>query len=554
MIKKSFSTKLFSRYSDPFNNDKFIYSILGLLILFLLAARIHLLSFPFERDEGEYAYMGKLILDGHAPYTLAYNMKLPGTYYMYALSMWLFGKSIVGVHIGLTIISLSSTVLVFFISKHFVSKLGAIISCATFGILATSWTLLAQAAHANHFVTFFALLGIYILLQIYKKQKEKLLHYFISGLFFSLAFICKQSGLFFLFFGFTIIFIKEFKNSALKNILKKLLLYSIGFVGPLIIMLLYFYLFGDFKRFWFWTITYLSEYNNQVPISEAFDYFKTSIQIITGRYSSLGYVAIWIVSIIGIPFIFINMGSKRNKLIIFLFFILSFLTIVPGFYFRPHYFITLLPVVGLLVAGFFEFFNNLFIHKIKLPLFAFLNFFIFIILVGLGVNSNFDYLFTRNNNISCKLIYGPNPFIESLEIGDFLQKNTTKEDKIATIGSEPQICFYADRYSATGYIYTYNLVELHPYALSMQKEMAQEIESNKPKYILFVNIWMSWLDRPSSEKYLINWAQNYISQNYKLVGLCDVMPYEYSSLKIYDQLNGYQPKSQDLIYIYERLK
>lgn len=35
---------------------------------------------PLERDEGEYAYAGQLMLQGIPPYQLAYNMKLPGTY------------------------------------------------------------------------------------------------------------------------------------------------------------------------------------------------------------------------------------------------------------------------------------------------------------------------------------------------------------------------------------------------------------------------------------------------------------------------------------------
>ena len=39
---------------------------------------IRLLGIPLERDEGEYAYAGQLILQGIPPrYKLAYNMKFP---------------------------------------------------------------------------------------------------------------------------------------------------------------------------------------------------------------------------------------------------------------------------------------------------------------------------------------------------------------------------------------------------------------------------------------------------------------------------------------------
>ena len=40
--------------------------------------RIRFLAIPLERDEGEYAYAGQLMLQGIPPYRLAYNMKFPG--------------------------------------------------------------------------------------------------------------------------------------------------------------------------------------------------------------------------------------------------------------------------------------------------------------------------------------------------------------------------------------------------------------------------------------------------------------------------------------------
>ena len=68
---------------------------LVVLLVLLLAAfiRFRLLDMPLERDEGEYAYAGQLILQGIPPYELAYNMKLPGTYFVYALGMAVFGET-----------------------------------------------------------------------------------------------------------------------------------------------------------------------------------------------------------------------------------------------------------------------------------------------------------------------------------------------------------------------------------------------------------------------------------------------------------------------------
>jgi hypothetical protein len=56
------------------------YALLALVMLLTCAIRIHLRNIPLERDEGEYAYSGQLMLQGVPPYKLAYTMKLPGTH------------------------------------------------------------------------------------------------------------------------------------------------------------------------------------------------------------------------------------------------------------------------------------------------------------------------------------------------------------------------------------------------------------------------------------------------------------------------------------------
>ena len=68
--------------------------LLVVVVMALVAlVRWRLVDMPLERDEGEYAYAGQLILQGIPPYQQAYNMKFPGTYYAYALSMGLFGET-----------------------------------------------------------------------------------------------------------------------------------------------------------------------------------------------------------------------------------------------------------------------------------------------------------------------------------------------------------------------------------------------------------------------------------------------------------------------------
>src|SRR5438445_4596961 len=84
----------------------------------VLWARIRLSGLPLERDEGEYAYTGQLLVHGIPPYKLAYSMKFPGTAAVYALVMSIFGQSATGIHIGLIFINLVAVGLIFLLGRE----------------------------------------------------------------------------------------------------------------------------------------------------------------------------------------------------------------------------------------------------------------------------------------------------------------------------------------------------------------------------------------------------------------------------------------------------
>src|SRR5262249_58180156 len=48
-----------------------------------------------------------------------------------------------------------------------------------------------------------------------------------------------------------------------------------------------------------------------------------------------------------------------------------------------------------------------------------------------------------------RFIYGRNPFPESVEVARYIRERSAPGDRIAVVGSEPQIYFYAHRRSAT---------------------------------------------------------------------------------------------------------
>jgi hypothetical protein len=162
---------------------RFCAVTLLLIIAFFAVIRFHLRDVPLERDEGEYAYAGQLILQGIPPYVLAYNMKLPGTYAAYALMMSAFGQTTAGIHLGFLVVNSVTIFLMYLLAAQLLGKLDGLVAAASYGVLSINRSVLGLQAHATHFVVICAVAGIILLLHAVEKQRARRAFYlFLSGL------------------------------------------------------------------------------------------------------------------------------------------------------------------------------------------------------------------------------------------------------------------------------------------------------------------------------------------------------------------------------------
>jgi hypothetical protein len=199
----------------------------------------------------------------------------------------------------------------------------------------------------------------------------------------------------------------------------------------------------------------------------------------------------------------------------FLFF--SALALCPGFYFRTHYFILALPGVSLLAGAAISKLSD--ILAARMILIKFVPLLLFAVALSLPILLDKKVFFEVSPNVACGMIYPENAFLESVRIAEYVRDHTGPDDTIAVLGSEPEIYFYSHRHSATGYIYTYGLMEPQKYAHQMQEEMIREIEGARPKYLISVAMVYSWLRRPDSEQ---AWANEYTAQNYAVAGFVNI--------------------------------
>ena len=120
------------------------------------------------------------------------------------------------------------------------------------------------------------------------------------------------------------------------------------------------------------------------------------------------------------------------------------------------------------------------------------------------------------------------------------------------MGSEPQICFYANRRSVTGYIYTYGLMETNAPSRRMQKEMIDEIEGGRPEILVMVELRASWLATKESEKTIFHWMEKYSHDFYDTIGVVNFLPSGTSESHWGDDAARFHVGPGDAIYVMKR--
>ena len=489
---------------------------LGLLLVLLFVGfiRVRLLDMPLERDEGEYAYAGQLILQGIPPYELAYNMKLPGTYYAYASGMAVFGQTRAGVHLTLLAANALTIVMVFLLARKLSGPVAGLAAGASYGLMSVSPAVLGTAAHATQFVVLFAVPGTWALWHALLTNVRRT--FFFSGLLYGLAFLMKQPGLCFGLFGATVIVARAVRNRALleRHFLSALAGFSAGLALPFLFFCLTALIAGDFARFWFWTFDYASNYATANSFASGMR--NLGVRLRDQLPTCAGF---WILAGLGLLF---AMRCRKQRLEMAFaagLLVFSFLGMLPGFTFREHYSVLLLPALALMAGAAVQLSRSMASRWLgAVP----------VVLFGGALVWNVwlqrQVFFQLDPFQVCRVIYHGNPFVESLPVAEYIRGHSKPEARVAVIGSEPQIYFYAQRRSATGYIYTYPLMDDEPYAVAMQREMEGEIEAAKPEFVVQVMYKYSWMRRSRSDDSIFRWAGSFTRQFYVPVGIVGLRP------------------------------
>ncbi|MFA6954725.1 MAG: glycosyltransferase family 39 protein [Thermoanaerobaculia bacterium] len=524
-------------------------SIVAAALVFFAATfvRLRLLPAPLERDEGEFAYIGQLMLNGFAPFAHAYSMKLPGTSAAYALIMSVLGQNSVGIHLGLLVVNAACVVLLHLLARRLLGPECAWFASASYAAMSVSMAVLGVLAHATHFVVLFTLAGLLLLRRA--EDHDGGVWLLASGFCFGLAITMKQHAAIFLLFGCLVAWRsgRERRGARWLATYARPALVLAGAVILGVIVLLVMAQAGALDAMWFWTVRYARAYVSAQPAAGAFRAFSGAVALILQSQ-----MPFWFLAAAGAFDQWRKAPSIDDRTFMAGFGLFSLAAVMPGWYFRPHYFVMLLPSVALFAAASIRPLGRLVSSagfegaRRYLPPFLLLASTAF---VGLAER---DALFRESPATMSRSVNGENPFPEAVEVAAHVRSLTSAGDRIAVLGSEPEIYFYSGRLSATGYIYMYGLFENQPYASTMQRELISEIESARPKCVVFVDVPNSWGVMAIPPGPFRDWMDSFLAGGYELVGVADMVD-PFTTRYVWGRTAAaYTPVSRSVLKVYRR--
>ena len=395
-------------------------------VLFILAfsvlattsiSRLILRHIPLNRDEGTYLYLAKQATSGMRPYIDFYEMKPPVLFYLTGVFGALFGFDEAGGRMITLIFVTISALFVFLIVKYYASNTLSLAASAIYAFFSLNLFCLGFSFEIEHLVNALLLASLYFVLKT--RDRPTLLNFALSGLFFSLAVLTKQTSIIFILVHVTIWFTGT--ATARKN-WKSPAIFIVGALVPAILVSLLFTIHGSWEDAYFWLVTYPSSYTGG-GISEENRYqnlnyffgnitkFQLASFLLTGLALAIGLLR----------------GMSKNKVWILIYLALSLLSIFPGYRFYGQYWQLIWPPLALAAFILFPMPNQ--------KKWIGTTFFVLLMLTILfDLNRQKGYYFNEKYSEAYNVLYYQNPFDAIKTLSLYAKKQMNSGDKFLVMG------------------------------------------------------------------------------------------------------------------------
>lgn len=445
--------------------DKLLVTI-GVLCALLPTSPLNMPS-P-GRDSGVFLYIGWRILNGELPYRDIWDHKPPVIFYLNALGLAIADGSRWGVWI------------IEFIAVFFAAFIGFKLVKRSFGAGPAVMSLflwlvtLVFVIDEGNRVTEYALPLQFILLWlVYDVDKRLHIRWFLVGTIIAISFFTKQTtvGI-----GIAIILyltIHRIAEGQMRRWIREVLFVLGGFLTIVIVTVAFFYLQGALGHFWSAAFKYNLVYS-------IYRRYHSRFLTILFELAPLSRAGLLQFSLIGYVTGLLLVRYKRSVMgrwcgllsVCLLDFPIELILVSVAGIIRPHYLMTLLPVLsifaGLACWVFFSQLSYWGISKNAKSLFV----------LGMAVAFSWSSLSAYYNQVVAFRGARQNPIVS------YIRAATSQDEYVLLWGAQTEINYLSQRRSPTRFAYQYALYNPKYVNLQMVEEFLNDVISRSPKLII----------------------------------------------------------------------
>lgn len=488
--------------------DAWEHPLLGILLVFAIALLLRMLvaDIPLERDEGEYAYIAQRWLLGEVPYRDSFDQKPPAVFGVYALILTALGSSPAAIHWGAQLWTLGTLALLVHLGRAWLSAPAAAAAGLLMALLTVDHALLGNAANTE----LFALLPLTACMAaaLRASQEQARRWSLVAGASGAAALAFKHVAAPMVLVPLLLIAWKAKRTS------EHLLAFLLGAAAVILPTLVYFVREGAFDALW----DALVRFNLWYAADASLIHYQ---QVLWPQIRAT-LPSLWPVYLFAALALLLRWPDgegvaapgARARFWCTLWLLSGLLAIAAGGYFRRHDFLFAAPPLALLAAAGIDACLRR-IGRFGRP--GWLRVALAAAVVIAAVLSSPWYYLPGGAERKSARIYGNNPFAESQLVGDYLRQNSEPSDRIFIFGSEPQLLFYAQRRSASRYMFVYPLMFTFEGVSERQQQALDEIRASQPKFIVGAFLATSLLEQPDTPRVLRDGLRELVESSYRLV-------------------------------------
>ena len=453
-------------------------------VLFV-ALRLPYLSVPFERDEGGYGYIAQRTLLGELPYRDAYDQKPPLVFVPYMLAFATLGRTPLDVHVVLLLWNAGTLLCVAAIARWLGGRVAAAGAALVFAVASASPRLLGFTANTEMFMLLPMTASAWCALRGAASARQRS-WWFAAGLLAGLACwfkpVAATSGL--ALAVYAVATARRDGGAAGERRLRALgrcawlVVGALAATAPIVLYMAVHQ--GGLQAFFDGVARYNLAYVQSVSLDEGLRSLARSL----GRQTP-AFLPLWALaaSALLLP------GCRAAAAPVALWLVALAAGTAAGLHFREHYFIQVVPALavlgGLALAA-------LLARVEARPLPAAFG---FVLLVAApAVWADRALLWADSPAAISRAVYDVDPFPESEQIAREIATGSAPDETVLVLGSEPQILLYAQRRSATRFVFAHSLklgLTGTPQRLAVA---VAEVRAARPRFVLVERLPDSVLD------------------------------------------------------------